>query len=128
MKIGWPGLSDEEYVEQLRRTYQQSVRWLWPMTAGFCLLAFTSLGIHWSLEFSRHRFLLGPPPTPIASLPGNHAYVMGWNQGFQWVSFPLISLSMLGFLFLGLRTWRLLLQYHDALTESGLLPIEERPS
>lgn len=120
MKFGWLGLSDEEYVERLRATYQQTLRWKWPMMVGHWLILAIMLGFAITIKLFPMQRPLAPPL--IGSVSSEIAYAMGLLAGHMFTMFLFLAIFATGTLITGLRTWKLLLDYHDHLHQAGLLP------
>lgn len=122
MKIGGLKLSDAAYVELLRRIYQRTVRWKRPLIAADWLIAaLVILGLVCS-SFRPEGVSLDPPL--IKFLPGAVAYFLGVLSGTVFVPLVLLLCALPRLLTSSLRTWKLLLDYHDRLQQAGLLPRE----
>jgi hypothetical protein len=99
-------------------TYQ----WKWTIAGVISLVIVANLGL-WAViaRLATSDFMLNPP-APLNTY--SNGLGNGFMLGFMFaVTLPGIVIS-LPTLLMELRTWRLLLDYHDRLQQAGLLPGE----
>ena len=117
--------SDAEYVEFIRKAYANTCKWKWLLAAivgvhvvGAIVMVFFSIRMQ--------SLLLRPPVFPGATF--EMGYGMGFVAGFVFAfGLPGATLLIVSIL-TELRTWRLLLDYHDRLERAELLGrVAEQP-
>lgn len=122
MHLGWNTVNDMEYVERVRRTSLWMHQWKWWITGLIAILFGCCVAI-WTMVAriaSNDLFLNPPPPFNTYSQGLGNGFLMGFFAAFV----PPFLICTICFLLNELRTWRLLLAYHDRLEQAGLLPLE----
>lgn len=123
MKFGWIGSSDEQFIERIRKGYHWTRNWKWALVAlyGALMLGLLAMGVY-SKVFRVPT--AGLPITPATTVEYQIGYLLGGVHGFLMAFLMFGIVAHLPVLFFELRTWRLLLTYHDRLQQTGLLPTE----
>lgn len=113
--------TDAEYIDFIRRSYEITNRWKWSLVAASWLFLATCLAFGLFMKVFPGQRLASMPAGTIAS---GIAWFWGFTVGHLYSMMLWIAIFTTGIVFQELRTWRLLLAYHDRLQQAGLLPAE----
>ncbi len=121
MKIIWDYTTDAEFIEGRRMLYERATRnqrWTY-FIALISVLSISVAGV-FSVTPTFVQYLTGQ----LATFAPEFTYFMGLGQGLLLATWLLLAVQFLVYQFASLRTWRLLLAYHDRLEQAGFLPGE----
>jgi uncharacterized membrane protein len=114
LPLSGPGfdVSDEQYVERVRRSVNSFDRWRRPLTILYVLLAVIHIGLFVAVvllmdSFGRNLGMLGWPP----------GFLVGLSLGAMLGLSTIKSVHGLMNVLIGVHNERLLIRYHDALRE-----------